>query len=258
MEVDAAGGLQHAMALHQAHGEEAEERRYAVVVGGAGGGYDVVEGGVIVFDLLEPDGMDLVPRPLVGEDAGVSPLPVIDVEAGGSAAVAARVEGRVGCDEVDGLANLVEPTGRELAYERPVIIVMSDGIPIKGVTVVVPLTAQLRRSQMPLAVEFPAGEAGLRENSVALCHNVHALDAAKLRRKVGDLGPFLSRSDRAQALRIAATPRPIPLILPPPLTELPDTFQHLQQRLAPGRSSLIERDVDLLIAHRDVAAERAL
>lgn len=94
-------------------------------------------------------------------------------------------------------ADLGEPTGRELAYERPVVIVMSDEIPIKGITVVVPLTSRLRRSRVPLAVEIPAGEAGLRENSVALCHNVHALDTAKLRRKVGDLGqPLLARIER--------------------------------------------------------------
>ena len=64
---------------------------------------------------------------------------------------------------------------------------------------------------MPLAVEIPAGEAGLRENSVALCHNVHALDAAKLRRKIGDLGPFyLARIERRLS-RIAGPPRPAPL-----------------------------------------------
>lgn len=108
------------------------------------------------------------------------------------------------------VANLDEPTGRELAYERPVIIVMSDRIPIKGVTVVVPLTAQLRRSQMPLAVEIPAGEAGLRENSVALCHNVHALDAAKLRRKIGDLDPFyLARIERRLS-ELLSLPAPLP------------------------------------------------
>ena len=70
---------------------------------GSGGFDDVVEGSVLVFNLVEPDRVDFVPLPLVGQDAGVSPLPVVDVVAGGAGAVPLGVERRVGGDEVDGL-----------------------------------------------------------------------------------------------------------------------------------------------------------
>jgi mRNA interferase MazF len=54
--------------------------------------------------------------------------------------------------------------------------------------IVVPLTtspAQARRG--PTAIPLPAGMAGLRRSSVALCHQVTTLDRAKLTARVGAL-----------------------------------------------------------------------
>ena len=65
---------------------------------GTGGFDDLKEGGIIVFDFFQPSRMDFVPLPLVGQNAGITPSPVINVEASGAAAVPLGVEGRVGTD----------------------------------------------------------------------------------------------------------------------------------------------------------------
>ena len=59
---------------------------------------------MVVFDLFKPFGMHFVPFPLVGQDAGVSPFPVVYIETCCAAAVAFDVEGRVGGDEINGFA----------------------------------------------------------------------------------------------------------------------------------------------------------
>ena len=74
---------------------------------------------------------------------------------------------------------------------RPVIVVSSDGFnrtPSWRSIVVVPISttaAQMRRG--PTAVLLPSGAAGLRRESVALCHQVTTLDRAKLVERTGEL-----------------------------------------------------------------------
>ena len=84
-------------------------------------------------------------------------------------------------------AHLGPPAGRELAAERPVVILKNDDADFHGVTIVVPFTSQLRRYRPRITVRVPAGEGGLREHSLALSYNVRALDIAKLSHRLGRL-----------------------------------------------------------------------
>ncbi len=84
-------------------------------------------------------------------------------------------------------ADLGKPTGREVAMQRPVVIVKGDGAEALNLTIVVPLTTQLRRREPSVTVDIPAGEAGLRQDSLALCYNIRVLDPAKLAYRMGAL-----------------------------------------------------------------------
>lgn len=84
-------------------------------------------------------------------------------------------------------ANLGPITGREQALERPVIIVKADWIHLARLTIVVPVTSNLKRRRSGLTVNLPAGEAGLTEDSLALCHDLRVLDLQKLGHLMGEL-----------------------------------------------------------------------
>ena len=92
------------------------------------------------------------------------------------------------------LADLGPPTGRALALRHPVVVVKSNDVPIAGLTIVVPVTSQLRHRRRALTVEIPAFEGGLERDSLALCHNIQVLDTTRLVHRIGDLSPlYLSR-----------------------------------------------------------------
>jgi mRNA interferase MazF len=55
--------------------------------------------------------------------------------------------------------------------------------------VIIPLTTQLRRAGFTNTVLIPAREAGQDRDSVALCHQIRAIDRRKLIHKIGELGP---------------------------------------------------------------------
>ena len=84
-------------------------------------------------------------------------------------------------------ADLGKPTGRELAMERPVVVIKGDDAAAPNLTIVVPLTTQVRRREPSVTVDIPAGEAGLRQDSLALCYNIRVLDTAKLAYRMGGL-----------------------------------------------------------------------
>ena len=84
-------------------------------------------------------------------------------------------------------ADLGQPTGRETAMPRPVVVVKEDAANTPNLTIIVPLTSQLQRRQASITVDIPAGEAGLRQDSLALCYNVRVLDTAKLSHRLGVL-----------------------------------------------------------------------
>ena len=88
-------------------------------------------------------------------------------------------------------AELKPRSGSEQRGRRPVIVLSHDAFnqaPSWRSVIVVPLTtsaAQARRG--PTAVPVPRGAAGLKVNSVALCHQVTTLDRGKLSGRVGQL-----------------------------------------------------------------------
>jgi len=75
------------------------------------------------------------------------------------------------------LADLNPVKGSEQAGTRPVLIFEDDRlIPATLTIIVIPFTTNLRMQQLPTCVLVPAGEGGLRQDSVAICHQIRALD----------------------------------------------------------------------------------
>ena len=79
-----------------------------------------------------------------------------------------------------------EQTGR-----RPVILLSNDGF--NSVTswrsiIVVPLSTSSKQSlRGPTAIFIAKGEANLKEDSIALCHQITTLDRSKLSGMIGEL-----------------------------------------------------------------------
>jgi mRNA interferase MazF len=72
---------------------------------------------------------------------------------------------------------------------RPAIIFQTDDLSAFTTVVIIPLTTQLKRAGFPNTVLIPAGEAGQDHDSVALCHQIRALDRRRLIHKIGELAP---------------------------------------------------------------------
>jgi mRNA interferase MazF len=87
-------------------------------------------------------------------------------------------------------ADLGEPRNdHEQAGRRPAVILQTDDLSPLSTVVIVPFTTQMRRTGLAHTVLVPAKEAGLEHDSVALCHQIRALDRRKLKHKIGELGP---------------------------------------------------------------------
>ena len=88
-------------------------------------------------------------------------------------------------------ANLAPRSGSEQQGHRPVIVVSHDGFnrtPSWRSIIVIPVSTSGKQAlRGPTAVLLPVGAGGLREASVALCHQVTTLDRAKLDRVLGRL-----------------------------------------------------------------------
>jgi mRNA interferase MazF len=79
------------------------------------------------------------------------------------------------------LADLDPTKGSEQAGTRPVLVFQHDTLnKVTRTVVVVPFTKTLRMAHLPSCVLVPAGEGGLRYDSVALCHQIRALDKSGL------------------------------------------------------------------------------
>ncbi len=88
------------------------------------------------------------------------------------------------------LANLDPTKGSEQAGTRPVIVFQDNRlIPATLTVLVIPLTTNLKTQKLPTCVLVPAGEGGLRQPSVALCHQMRALDKQGLIDRWGALSP---------------------------------------------------------------------
>lgn len=88
------------------------------------------------------------------------------------------------------LANLNPTQGSEQAGIRPVIIFQNDLVSqFSTTTIAIPLTTNQRRAALPICLFIPQGEAGLTQDSVALCFQMRVLDKTRLIRKLGQLEP---------------------------------------------------------------------
>jgi mRNA-degrading endonuclease toxin of MazEF toxin-antitoxin module len=103
-------------------------------------------------------------------------------------------------------AELAPRTGAEQSGRRPVIVVSHDGfneVPSWRSVIVVPVsTSQTQAGRGPTAVPLARGAGGLRAPSIALCHQVTALDRAKLRERLGAL-PHGTLAELEHGLRAA-------------------------------------------------------
>lgn len=86
---------------------------------------------------------------------------------------------------------VLDPTrGSEQAGRRPVLVISRERInQLLPVVNVIPLTSRKsdRRTIYPNEVLLPAGTAGLRVDSVALCYQIRTLDKSRLEQDLGEL-----------------------------------------------------------------------
>lgn len=86
-------------------------------------------------------------------------------------------------------ANLFPRSGSEQKGKRPVIVLSHDAFnqnPAWRSIIVVPVsTSDAQAKRGPTAVLLPRGTAGLKQDSVALCHQVTTLDRNKLTQRLG-------------------------------------------------------------------------
>ena len=88
------------------------------------------------------------------------------------------------------LVNLGQPKeDHEQAGHRPALVLQTDDLAPLSTVVIVPLTTQLRRVGFANTVLISAREAGQDRDSIALCHQIRALDRRKLIHKIGELAP---------------------------------------------------------------------
>jgi mRNA interferase MazF len=86
------------------------------------------------------------------------------------------------------LVDFGEPSGPEQAGKRPAIVFQEHSLTSALATVIViPLNPNMRRLGLPTAVKIPAGEAGLDQDSVALCHQIQVRGKARLLDRLGEL-----------------------------------------------------------------------
>ena len=84
----------------------------------------------------------------------------------------------------------LDPTiGSEQAETRPCVVVQRDSANRSGrTTIVVPFTDAANSVTSIIAPRFDKGDGGLIKASVALCHQVRAVDRIRLRTRLGALG----------------------------------------------------------------------
>lgn len=79
--------------------------------------------------------------------------------------------------------------GSEQAGTRPALIVQNDlGNQNSTTTVVVAVSTSFKKVY-PFQVLIPAGEGGLREDSVAKCEQILTIDQTRLGNRIGEIGP---------------------------------------------------------------------
>ncbi|MDX6574402.1 MAG: mRNA interferase MazF [Blastocatellia bacterium] len=84
------------------------------------------------------------------------------------------------------LADLNPTQGSEQSGTRPVLIFQNDSINrFTSTFLTISLTANLRRALLPTCLLVRQGDGGLDKDSVALCHQLRALDKVRLKHRLG-------------------------------------------------------------------------
>ena len=100
---------------------------------------------------------------------------------------------------------VLDPTrGSEQAGRRPVLVVSRERInQLLPVVNVIPLTSRKSDARViyPNEVLLPAGTAGLRVDSIALCYQIRALDKSRLGRDLGELDDANLQQELLEAIR---------------------------------------------------------
>jgi mRNA interferase MazF len=82
--------------------------------------------------------------------------------------------------------NLVQ--GSEQSGIRPVIIFQNNEIALYSSTIIiVPLTTNLRRAELPTCFEILPDKNGLEEKSVVLCHQIRVIDKSRIKKQIGKI-----------------------------------------------------------------------
>ena len=90
-------------------------------------------------------------------------------------------------------ADLPEPTGSELGYRRPVLVIQSDDFNRSRIAtaIVVVITSNLKLAEAPGNVLLPQKATGVSKDSVANISQVLNADKNFLTEKIGDLPGYL-------------------------------------------------------------------
>jgi mRNA interferase MazF len=102
------------------------------------------------------------------------------------------------------LATLDPAQGSEQAGKRPVLVISREQVnQLLPVVNIVPLTSRKSSSRIiyPNEVLLPAGSAGLKVDSIALCYQIRTLDKARLERVLGELTDTVLRQEIITAIR---------------------------------------------------------
>lgn len=101
------------------------------------------------------------------------------------------------------LANLGPVMGSEQGKTRPVLVLSDTRLnQILPVVNVLPITSRKRNRRIyPNEAVIPAGNAGLKIESIVLCYQIRTLDKQRLKRHLGVLSGTDVRTDILAALR---------------------------------------------------------
>jgi mRNA interferase MazF len=102
------------------------------------------------------------------------------------------------------LAALNPVKGSEQAGKRPVLVISREQInQLLPVVNVIPLTSRKSASRIiyPNEVLLPAGTAGLKADSIALCYQIRTLDKSRLEQELGQLDDVRIRQQILEAIR---------------------------------------------------------
>lgn len=104
------------------------------------------------------------------------------------------------------LVNLGNPRGKAIAYERPAIILQNNDLVGLDTVLMIPTSSNLNRGRKRGTVRLATGEGGLWQDSIVLCHQIRAIDKAKLLQRLGKLSPHALAEVEAVVVYALALP----------------------------------------------------